>query len=134
MQCQGKLMNQTWKNDKKPSFRSKHGPHNFLQGFYLYCLLNKRKTLWPFSMDEIQLPQGYSHFEAAVYLLPLSPQKFLVLTISTSEEWKAKWQFHIKSSNFFKTWHSYPSEFLYFCTICRYHWNMRTLKISIPYS
>ena len=30
-------------------------------------------------MDGVQLPQGYSHFEEAVYFLPLSSQKFLVL-------------------------------------------------------
>ena len=26
-----------------------------------------RKTLWPFFMDRVQLPQGQSHFEEAVY-------------------------------------------------------------------
>ena len=30
-------------------------------------------------MDGVQLPQGYSHFEEAVYFLPFSSQKFLVL-------------------------------------------------------
>ena len=25
-----------------------------------------KKTLWPLFMDEVQLPQGYSHFEEAV--------------------------------------------------------------------
>ena len=30
-------------------------------------------------MDEVQLPQGYSHFDDAVYFLVLSSQKFLVL-------------------------------------------------------
>ena len=30
-------------------------------------------------MDGVQLPQGLSHFEEAVYFLPLSSQKFLVL-------------------------------------------------------
>ena len=29
-------------------------------------------------MDGVQLPQGYSHFEEAVYFLPFSSQKFLV--------------------------------------------------------
>ena len=81
MQCQGKLINKTWKNDKKPSFGSKIGPYNFLHGFYVYCMLG---------------------------------------------------QFHIKSSNFFRTWHRYLSEFLHFCITCRYHWNMRTLKILFP--
>ena len=28
-------------------------------------------------MDGVQLPQGYSHFEEAVYFLPFSSQKFL---------------------------------------------------------
>ena len=41
-------------------------------------------------MDEIHLPQGYSHFEEAVYFLPLSSQKFLVLILSTLEGWKAE--------------------------------------------
>ena len=51
---------------------------------------NLKKNLWPLFMDGVQLPQGYSHFEEAVYFLPLSPQKFLVLTLSNSEGWKAK--------------------------------------------
>ena len=41
-------------------------------------------------MDGVQLPQGYSHSEEAVYFLPLSSQKFLVLIFSTSEGWKAE--------------------------------------------
>ena len=41
-------------------------------------------------MDEAQLPQGYSHFEEAVYFLPLSYKKFLVLILSTSKGWKAE--------------------------------------------
>ena len=41
-------------------------------------------------MNGVQLPQGYSHFEEAVYLLPFSSQKFLVLILSTSEGWKAE--------------------------------------------
>ena len=40
-------------------------------------------------MDGVQLPQGYSHFEEAVYFLPFSSQKSLVLILSTSEGWKA---------------------------------------------
>ena len=31
-------------------------------------------------MDGVQLPQGWSHFEEAVYFLPLSSQKLLVYT------------------------------------------------------
>ena len=30
-------------------------------------------------MNGVQLPQGYSHFEEAIYFLPLSSQTFLVL-------------------------------------------------------
>ena len=30
-------------------------------------------------MDGVQLPQGYSHLEEAVYFLPFSSQKFLLL-------------------------------------------------------
>ena len=41
-------------------------------------------------MDGVQLSQGYSHFEKAVYFLPFSSQKFLVLILSTSERWKAE--------------------------------------------
>ena len=41
-------------------------------------------------MDGVQLPQGYSHFEEAVYFLPLSSQKFLVLILSTLKGWKAE--------------------------------------------
>ena len=41
-------------------------------------------------MDGVQLPQGYSHFEKAVYFLPLISQKLLVLILSTSEGWKAE--------------------------------------------
>ena len=48
------------------------------------------KTFWPLFMDGVQLPQGYSHFEEAVYFLPLSSQKFLVLILSTSEGWEAE--------------------------------------------
>ena len=49
-----------------------------------------KKTLWPLFMDGVQLPQGQSHFEEAVYFLPLSSQKFLVLILSTSGGWKAE--------------------------------------------
>ena len=41
-------------------------------------------------MDGVQLPQGQSHFKEAVYFLPLSFQKFLVLILSTSEGWKTE--------------------------------------------
>ena len=48
-------------------------------------LTNKKKTTFlPLFMDGVQLPQGYSHFDEAVYFLPLSSQKFLVLILSTS--------------------------------------------------
>ena len=40
-------------------------------------------------MDGVQLPQGCSHFEEAVYFLPFISQKFLVLILSTLEGWKA---------------------------------------------
>ena len=38
-------------------------------------------------MDGVQQPQGDSHFEEAVYFLPFSPQKFLVLN-----SWYSKFQ------------------------------------------
>ena len=50
----------------------------------------KKKTLWSLFMDGVQQAQGYSHFEEAVYFLPLSSQKFLVLILSTWEGWKAE--------------------------------------------
>ena len=43
----------------------------------------KKKTLWPLFIDGVQLPQGCSHLEQAVYILPFSSQKFLVLILST---------------------------------------------------
>ena len=36
------------------------------------CAQIKKTTLWPLFMDRVQLPQGYSHFDKAVYFLPLS--------------------------------------------------------------
>ena len=41
-------------------------------------------------MDGVQLPQGQSHFEEAVYFSPKSSEKLLVLILSTSEGWKAE--------------------------------------------
>ena len=41
-------------------------------------------------MDGVQLPQGSSHIEEAVYFLRLSSQKFLLLILLTSERWKAE--------------------------------------------
>ena len=35
-------------------------------------LKKKQKTLWLRFMDGVQLPQGYSHFEEAVYFLPFT--------------------------------------------------------------
>ena len=49
-------------------------------------LLKKSKTLRPLFMDGVQLPQGQRHFEEAVYFFPLSPQKFLVLTLPRKDE------------------------------------------------
>ena len=46
-------------------------------------------------MDGVQVSQGYSHFEEAVYFLPFSSQKFLVLILSTLEGWKAESTFGI---------------------------------------
>ena len=41
-------------------------------------------------MDRVQLPEGYSNFEEAVYFLPFSSQTFLVLILLTSERLKAE--------------------------------------------
>ena len=53
-----------------------------LESFFNKKTLN---FMAPFFKDGVQLPQGYSHFEEAVYFLPFSSQKFLVLILSTSE-------------------------------------------------
>ena len=63
--------------------------------YYWLCMGNSgektnKQTLWPLFMDGIQLPQGSSHYKEAVYFLPLSSQKFLVLILLTSEGWKAE--------------------------------------------
>ena len=50
--------------------------------------LNK-KNFMTFFMDGVQLPQGYSHFEKAVYFLPYSSQKFLTLILLILEGLKA---------------------------------------------
>ena len=49
-------------------------------------------------MDGVQLPQGYSHFEEAVYFLPFNSHKFVVLILSTSEVWKTEWTLEPLSS------------------------------------
>ena len=41
-------------------------------------------------MDGVQLPQGLSQHEEAVYFLPLSSWKFLVLILSIPEGWSAE--------------------------------------------
>ena len=48
------------------------------------CEVLKKKTLWPLFINGVQLPQGFSHFKVAVYFLPFSSQKFLLLILSTS--------------------------------------------------
>ena len=50
----------------------------------------KLKNFIAFFMDRVQLSEGQTHFEEAFYFLPLSSQKFLVLILSISEEWKAE--------------------------------------------
>ena len=65
--------------------------HNFADDttYYIFKLYFK-KTLWPLLMDGVQLPQGQSQFEEIVYFLPLGSQKFLVLTLSSSEGQKTE--------------------------------------------
>ena len=50
-------------------------------------------------MDGVQLPQGYSHSEEAVYFLPISSQKSPVLILSNSEGWTAELTFRKRCSN-----------------------------------
>ena len=45
------------------------------QVFCILKKLKKKQTLWPLFIDGVQLPQGYSHFEEAVYFLPFSSQR-----------------------------------------------------------
>ena len=76
---------------------------SFLSNRQLYLVLTlKKTTLWPLFIDGIQLPQGSSHFEEAVYFLQLSSQKFLVLILSISEGWKAESTFEPPSG--FEYW------------------------------
>ena len=66
--------------------------HSMSQETYL-------KTLWPLLMDGVQLPQGCSHFEEAVYFLPLSSQKFLVLILLVfSQPWSYMGPLDLESS------------------------------------
>ena len=67
-------------------------PHTKAKSYWsiLKTLYNGKKIqlIPPIShlfMDGVQLPQGDSHFEEAIYFLPFSSQKFLVLILSTSE-------------------------------------------------
>ena len=46
--------------------------------------------LWPLFIDGVHPPEGYSHFEEAVYFLSLSSQKSQILIFSTLEGWKAE--------------------------------------------
>ena len=50
-------------------------------------------------MDGVQLPQGLSHFEEAVYFLPLSPRKFPESTFfwGRPNKKKIKWDSSIQS-------------------------------------
>ena len=50
--------------------RKKDTGKKSLQKMFLQTLKNF-KTLWSLFMDGVQLPQGYGHFEGAVYFLPL---------------------------------------------------------------
>ena len=42
-------------------------------GKLIIAIKKKKKTLWPLFMGGVQLPQGQSHSEEAVYFLPLVP-------------------------------------------------------------
>ena len=59
----------------------------YLDAFHAVLRISRKYLLF---LDGVQLPQGYSHFEEAVYFLPVSSQKFLVLILPTSEGWKAE--------------------------------------------
>ena len=66
----GKYGTFTWSFEKVGTSSSKnlqdtHHTASFVSFF------KTLKTLWPLFMDEVQLPQGYSHFEEAVYFLNL---------------------------------------------------------------
>ena len=56
--------------------------------YTLFLLENtfKKNFYGPFFMYGVQLPQGQSHFQEAVYFLPLSFQTFLVLILPTSKD------------------------------------------------
>ena len=73
-----------WDGQASPKAISKKNQN--LAYLWIYSL---KKTLtlllWPVFMDGLQLPQGESRLEEAVYFLPLSSQIFLVLILPNSE-------------------------------------------------
>ena len=56
----------------------------------------KKQTLWPLFMSGVQLVPGWSHFEGAVYFLPLSSQKFWVLILPNINRINNRLVFKIK--------------------------------------
>ena len=55
-------------------------PHFFIHIYFSEHKKKTSKTVWPLFMS-----QGQTHLEEAVYFLPPSSQKFLVLILSTSK-------------------------------------------------
>ena len=80
----------TWNSQLKKGPKTKNARSRNCAGLEILNLLKKPNFMAPFFMGGVQLPQGYSHFKQAVYFLPFSSQKFLVLNLSTSEGWKAE--------------------------------------------
>ena len=56
----------------------------------------KKQTSWPLFMSGVQLAPGWSHFEEAVYFLPLSSQKFWVLILPNINRINNRLVFKIK--------------------------------------
>ena len=75
----------TWNSLLKKGPKTKNKRSRNCAGLEILNLLKKPNFMAPFFMGGVQLPQGYSHFKQAVYFLPFSSQKFLVLNLSTSE-------------------------------------------------
>ena len=62
------------KKKREKELESNYRPISLTCIAYKMMVKKNKKTLWPLFRDGVQLSQGYSHFEEAVYFLPFSSQ------------------------------------------------------------